>query len=96
MIFISLNLFSLGEIEGSWETEVNKHSQDQILTNSVLVAAFLTYCGPLNLDHRNMVCRRLAEIAEQNQMPEPSNKLFASLIRQHNLRNSVAAVSPGG
>ncbi|XP_063714091.1 dynein axonemal heavy chain 5-like isoform X5 [Symsagittifera roscoffensis] len=87
---------NLGEIEGSWETEVNKHSQDQILTNSVLVAAFLTYCGPLNLDHRNMVCRRLAEIAEQNQMPEPSNKLFASLIRQHNLRNSVAAVSPGG
>ncbi|XP_075255403.1 dynein axonemal heavy chain 5-like isoform X4 [Convolutriloba macropyga] len=89
---------NLTEIEVSWASEVDKHSEvDQLLTNSVLVSAFLTYCGPLNTDHRNMVCRRLVEIASECGMPEPTNKLFASLIRPHaNIRNSLVVSSGGG
>uniref|UniRef100_A0A8C5PRN0 Uncharacterized protein n=1 Tax=Leptobrachium leishanense TaxID=445787 RepID=A0A8C5PRN0_9ANUR len=72
-------LESLESQEQKWKDILNQSSFDDLLTNCMLAAAYITYCSPLSMDERRCVSRQLLGICESCGLPVPQKMLLHQL-----------------
>ncbi|CAE1271156.1 DNAH [Acanthosepion pharaonis] len=72
-------LTSLKKKELEWQSYVQEESNEVLVTNSLLASAFMTYCGPFHIKHRQTLCDSFLQICKEHHFPEPYHKLFKNL-----------------
>ncbi|XP_052807484.1 dynein axonemal heavy chain 5-like isoform X7 [Mya arenaria] len=66
--------------EGDWKQHVKDNDCNELLlANCVSAAAFLTYCGPHNMDTRKRMGEFFMQVCEHHGMPLPKKSLFRNL-----------------
>nr|DBA26446.1 TPA: hypothetical protein GDO54_010703 [Pyxicephalus adspersus] len=65
--------------EQAWKDKVTQNNTNDILTNCVLAAAYLTYCPALSVDGRMQVTRQLFTVIEKCGLPLPQRMLLKDL-----------------
>ncbi|OWF37572.1 Dynein heavy chain 5, axonemal [Mizuhopecten yessoensis] len=71
---------SLKSQEQSWRKHVKENDCNELLLgNCMAAAAFLTYCGPANLDTRKRMGEFFMQVCEHHKLPLPRRRLFRNL-----------------
>ncbi|KAK3577475.1 hypothetical protein CHS0354_032326 [Potamilus streckersoni] len=71
---------SLQVQEENWKMYVKEHDCNELLLpNCITAAAFLTYCGPCNIDTRKRMGEFFMQVCEHHGMPMPKRRLFRNM-----------------
>ena len=69
--------FSLKGQEGEWKKHVKDNDCNELLlANCIAASAFLTYCGPFNMDTRKRMGEFFMQVCEHHGLPLAKKSLF--------------------
>ena len=69
--------FSLKGQEDDWKKHVKDNDCNELLlANCISASAFLTYCGPCNMDTRKRMGEFFMQVCEHHGLPLPKKSLF--------------------
>ena len=75
-VFYKFN-FSLKGQEGEWKKHVKDNDCNELLlANCIAASAFLTYCGPFNMDTRKRMGEFFMQVCEHHGLPLAKKSLF--------------------
>ncbi|CAF0814844.1 unnamed protein product, partial [Brachionus calyciflorus] len=71
------NMVCLTNLEDQWKKWIDEHlSHEQTITNCIITAAYICYCGPFDLDTRNRLGRFFAECCSKHEIPREPQQIF--------------------
>ncbi|XP_033874385.3 dynein axonemal heavy chain 8-like [Acipenser ruthenus] len=82
-------LKSLSTLEQQWKEALELCVVSELLTNCLLAAAFLTYCGPFNAGGRLMGCELFLLKCEEGGLPLPQKVLFRQMTLMQFMHNPI-------
>ncbi|XP_041109797.1 dynein heavy chain 8, axonemal-like [Polyodon spathula] len=79
----------LSNLEQQWKETVQLCVVSELLTNCLLAAAFLTYCGPFNAGGRILGCELFLLKCEEGGLPLPQKMLFRQMTLMQFMHNPI-------
>jgi hypothetical protein len=81
IILFLLFTLSLTNLEEQWKKWIEEHlSHEQTLTNCLIVAAYICYCGPFERDLRQKLCSKITELCAEHAIPREPQLIFKVII----------------
>ena len=70
-------LKSLTNLEEQWKTWIEEHlSHEQTITNCLITAAYICYCGPFDREIRQKFCTFFAATCVKFDIPKEPQQIF--------------------
>ena len=64
-------------LEDQWKKWIEEHlSHEQTITNCLITAAYICYCGPFDMDTRNRFGNFFAECCIKHDIPREPQQIF--------------------
>lgn len=69
--------FSLTNLEDQWKKWIEEHlSHEQTITNCLITAAYICYCGPFDRDTRERLGKFFSECCFKHGIPREPQQVF--------------------
>ena len=82
--------YSLQQEKERWQTYVDEHAENEwLLSNCMVAAAYLTYCGGMTSDSRYRLGEYFSKVCEEVQFPIPKRRLLKDVSLIHFLYTPV-------
>jgi hypothetical protein len=74
-------VFSLTNLEDQWKKWIEEHlSHEQTITNCLITAAYVSYCGPFDKDIRRKIYEFVATCCQKHEIPKEPQQIFKVLL----------------
>lgn len=91
-MFLLYSLHSLQQEQQRWQVYVDDHSNTEwLLSNCVVTAAFLIYCGGMTTDCRRRLADFFNHMSEHHGLPVPKKRMFRDIPLMDFLYTPVSA-----
>lgn len=64
-------------LEDQWKKWIDEHlTHEQTITNCIITAAFISYCGPFERHIRMRICEFVLDCCQKHEIPKEPQKIF--------------------